>query len=79
MVVYTLLRLKLSKKHDLKQSCVFVHQNVISDDSNNALDSTLQQFVKTLNIKTEEAANELDITDIHTFTDVIDFNVKHVW
>jgi hypothetical protein len=40
---------------------------------------TLQQFVKTLNEKTEEAANELDITDIHTFTDVIDFNVKHVW
>lgn len=79
MVVYTLLRLKLSKKYDLKQSCVFVHQNVISDDSNIVLDSILQQFVKTLNIKTEEAANELEITDIHTFTDVIDFNVKHVW
>ena len=79
MVVHTLLKLKLSKKLNLKQSCVFVHQNVISDDSDNALDLTLQQFVKTLNEKTEEAANELDITDIHTFTDVIDFNVKHVW
>lgn len=79
MVVHTLLRLKLSQKLNLKQSCVFVHQNVISDDADNALDSTLQQFVKTLNKKTEEAANELDISDIHTFTDVIDFNVKHVW
>ena len=79
MVVPTLLRLKLSKKLNLQQSCVFVHQNVISVDADNALDSTLQQFVKILNEKTEEAANELDIADIHTFTNVIDFNVKHVW
>ena len=79
MVVHTLLKLKLSKRLNLKQSCVFVHQNVNSDDADNALDLTLQQFVKTLNEKTEAAANELDITNIRSFTDVIHFNVEHVW
>ncbi|CAG2250508.1 unnamed protein product [Mytilus edulis] len=81
MVVHALLKMKTaSDSLNLKQSCIFVHQNVKTDDGNNdALEYSLQRMINLLDEMTTEAADQLDISDIESFKQVIDFDKRHVW
>ncbi|CAG2212875.1 unnamed protein product [Mytilus edulis] len=81
MVVHAHLKMKtLSDSLNMKHSCIFVHQNVKTDDgTNDALAYSLQRMINLLDDMTLEAANQLEINDIESFKQVIDFDKKHVW
>lgn len=83
IVVHAFMRLKLTNERlNLKQTCVFVHQNV-AVAAYNGLDKMMQQrqkFVEVLDEMTKEAAEQEQIANIHSFNQVIDFDSeKNVW
>lgn len=79
--VHAFLRLKLANKRlNLKQSCVFVHQNVPAIDANDKMMHGRQKFVEILDAMTKEAADQEDIAEIHSFNQVIEFDSEiNVW
>lgn len=81
IAVHAFLRLKLANdKLNLKQSCVFVHQNVPASDANDKMVQGRQKFVEVLDEMTKEAADQENIADIHSFNQVIDFDSeRNVW
>lgn len=81
MVVHALLKMKTaSDSLNLKQSCVFIHQNVKTEGGiDSALEYNIQHMINTLDEMTAEAADQLDISDINCFNQVIDFDQKYVW
>ncbi|CAC5426226.1 unnamed protein product [Mytilus coruscus] len=81
IAVHAFLRLKLANKRlNIKQSCVFVHQNVPAIDATDKMLHGRQKFVEILDAMTKEAADEEDIADIQSFNQVIEFDSeKHVW
>lgn len=75
IAVHAFLRLKLAnRKLNLKQSCVFVHQNVSDSAANAKMLEERQMFVQQLDKMAKEAAEQEDIADIKTFSQIIDFN-----
>lgn len=81
IAVHAFLRLKLANdKLNLKQSCVFVHQNVPASDANDKMVQGRQKFVEVLDEMTKEAADQENIADIQSFNQVIDFDSeRNVW
>ncbi|CAG2212052.1 unnamed protein product [Mytilus edulis] len=81
IAVHAFLRLKLTnEKLNLKQTCVFVHQNVPASDANDKMMQGRQKFVEVLDEMTREAAEQEKIADIQSFNQVIDFDSeKNVW
>ncbi|CAG2243126.1 Interferon-induced very large GTPase 1 [Mytilus edulis] len=81
IAVHAFLRLKLtSEKLNLKQTCIFVHQNVPASDANDKMMQGRQKFVEVLDEMTKEAAEQENIADIQSFNQVIDFDSeKNVW
>lgn len=81
IAVHAFLRLKLvNKRLNLKQGCVFVHQNVPATDANDKMMHGRQKLVEQLDEMTKEAAEQERITSITTFDQVIEFDCeKNVW
>lgn len=81
IAVHAFLRLKLANENlNLKQSCLFVHQNVPAIDAKNKMMQGRQKVVEILDEMTREAAEQENIADIHSFKQVIDFDSeKNVW
>ncbi|CAC5362999.1 unnamed protein product [Mytilus coruscus] len=81
IAVHAFLRLKLANSRlNLKQSCIFIHQNVPASDANDKMMQGRQKFLETLDEMTQEAADQENIADIHSFSQVIDFDCnKDVW
>ncbi|XP_063411431.1 interferon-induced very large GTPase 1-like [Mytilus trossulus] len=81
IVVHAFLRLKLANDRlNLKQKCVFVHQNVSAPNANDKLTQQRTCFVRHLDEMTQAAATVLNIADINSFRQVIDFDSeKNVW
>ncbi|XP_071150302.1 interferon-induced very large GTPase 1-like [Mytilus edulis] len=81
IVVHAFLRLKLANDRiNLKQKCVFVHQNVSATDANDKMIQQRKRFVEILDKMTQEAACEENIADINAFSQVIDFDSEeNVW
>ncbi|XP_062591084.1 interferon-induced very large GTPase 1-like [Saccostrea cucullata] len=80
IVVHALIRLKqANEKINLKQSCVFVHQNVSAQDADKMTIQGNQKIVNNLDKMTKEVAIEEHVGNIKSFQDVISFNpIKHV-
>ena len=73
--VHAFLRLKLANKRlNLRQSCIFVHQNVPAADAENKMIEERQMFVETLDEMAKASADQENIADIQTFSQVIDFD-----
>ncbi|CAG2192340.1 Interferon-induced very large GTPase 1 [Mytilus edulis] len=81
IAVHAFLRLKLAnEKLNMKQTCVFVHQNVPASDANDKMMQGRQKFVEVLDEMTREAAEQENVADIQSFNQVIDFDSeKNVW
>ncbi|VDI04764.1 Hypothetical predicted protein [Mytilus galloprovincialis] len=81
IVVHAFLRLKLAnKKSNLKQRCIFAHQNVPAQDANEKMRHGRQKFIEILDMMTKEAAAQERIADIQTFNQVIDLDIeKDIW
>jgi glutamate mutase epsilon subunit len=72
----------LFKRLNLRQSCIFVHQNVPAADAENKMIEERQMFVETLDEMAKASADQENIASIQTFSQVIDFDseehVSHV-
>lgn len=81
IVVHAFLRLKLAnKKSNLKQRCIFAHQNVPLLDANEKWSHGRPKFIEILDIMTKEAAAQEGIADIQTFNQVIQLDIeKDIW
>ncbi|XP_076075833.1 interferon-induced very large GTPase 1-like [Mytilus galloprovincialis] len=81
IAVHAFLRLKLANERlNLKQKCVFIHQNVSASDAYDKMMQGRQKFLETLDEMTKEAAEQEKIADIKSFSQVIDFDCeKDVW
>lgn len=81
IVVIAFLRLRQAqRKLQLKQGCVFVHQNVSALNAKQKLAYTREVFVTQLNNITKEAAENEQATDISSFNQLIEFDSdKDVW
>ncbi|XP_063446798.1 interferon-induced very large GTPase 1-like [Mytilus trossulus] len=81
IAVHAFLRLKLANERlNLKQKCIFIHQNVPACDANDKMMQGRQKFLETLDEMTKEAAEQEKIADIKSFSQVIDFDCeKDVW
>jgi hypothetical protein len=55
---------------NLRQSCIFVHQNVPTADAENKMIEERQMFVETLDEMTKASADQENIADIQTFSQV---------
>lgn len=74
IVITALLRLKqVNKNLTLRQSCIFIHQNV-SKDAHLQLIQGNRNIVKHLDTLTEDVAIHENIANIKHFADVIKFN-----
>ncbi|XP_063446683.1 interferon-induced very large GTPase 1-like [Mytilus trossulus] len=80
IVVHACIRMKKVHEHfELKQSCIFVHQDVADTNASNLLPGTLK-LVKCLNEITNEAADQENLPNCHSFEKIIHFNhEKHVF
>lgn len=81
IAVHAFLRLKLvNQKLNLKQKCIFVHQNVPATDASDKMLHGRKKLVESLDEMTKEAAKQEQITNVQTFDQVIDFDSeKNVW
>ncbi|XP_063404230.1 interferon-induced very large GTPase 1-like [Mytilus trossulus] len=81
IAVHAFLRLKLvNQKLNLKQKCIFVHQNVPATDASDKMLHGRKKLVESLDEMTIEAAKQEQITNVQTFDQVIDFDSeKNVW
>ncbi|VDI48948.1 Hypothetical predicted protein [Mytilus galloprovincialis] len=81
IAVHAFLRLKLvNQKLNLKQKCIFVHQNVPATDASDKMMHGRKKLVDNLDEMTKEAAKQEQITNVQTFDQVIDFDSeKNVW
>lgn len=81
IAVHAFLRLKLANERlNLKQKCVFVHQNVSAPDASDKMIQQRKQFVEILDKMTQEAACAENMVDINAFSQVIDFDSENnVW
>ena len=73
--VHAFLRLKLANKRlNLRQRCIFIHQNVPAADAENKMIEERQMFVETLDEMAKASAHQENIANIQTFSQVIDFD-----
>ena len=80
IVVFGLMRIKqANKKLALRQTCIFVHQNVSAHGSSDKLCHTRQGIIQNLDQMTKEVAQQENMFHINAFGDVIKFNHdKHI-
>lgn len=75
IAVHAFLRLKLANSRiNIKKSCIFIHQNVSSSDASNKTIEGRQKFLEKLDEMTQIAADQENIGNIHSFSQVIDFD-----
>ncbi|VDH98052.1 Hypothetical predicted protein [Mytilus galloprovincialis] len=75
IAVHAFLRLKLANSRiNLKKSCIFIHQNVSASDARNKTIEGRQKFLEKLDEMTQVAADQENIGNIHSFSQVIDFD-----
>ncbi|CAC5379624.1 unnamed protein product [Mytilus coruscus] len=81
IAVHAFLRLKLvNQKLNLRQKCIFVHQNVPATDASDKMMHGRKKLVEILDEMTKEAAKQEQITNVQSFDQVIDFDSeKNVW
>ncbi|XP_021350774.1 interferon-induced very large GTPase 1-like, partial [Mizuhopecten yessoensis] len=79
--VHAFLRLKMANQSlQLRQSCIFIHQNVSDVGAKDSMIHARKKIAETLDRMTLEAAEEECISDIKCFKDVIKFDSNHhVW
>ncbi|CAG2222093.1 unnamed protein product [Mytilus edulis] len=77
IAVHAFLRLKLvNKSLNLKQSCLFIHQNVSDAGAISKMLEERQIFVQSLDEMAKAAAEQEDVADIQTFNQIIDFDCE---
>ncbi|VDI83409.1 Hypothetical predicted protein [Mytilus galloprovincialis] len=77
IAVHAFLRLKLVNKNlNLKQSCLFIHQNVWDAGAISKMLEERQIFVQSLDEMAKAAAEQEDVADIQTFNQIIDFDCE---
>ncbi|XP_053374177.1 interferon-induced very large GTPase 1-like [Mercenaria mercenaria] len=81
ILAHAFLRLKLANNRlDIRKSCFFIHQNVSDMRASERMEHGLIQSVKYLDNATQEAAEFEGISDITTFSQIIEFDPEsHVW
>ncbi|XP_064624090.1 interferon-induced very large GTPase 1-like [Lineus longissimus] len=77
IAVHAFLRMKIVQ---LRQTCVFIHQNVSAANANEKMMHGRQALLDKLDEMTEQAAEQEEMKDIHTFSQIIDLDLeKCVW
>ncbi|XP_052076177.1 interferon-induced very large GTPase 1-like [Mytilus californianus] len=77
IAVHAFLRLKLvNKSLNLKQSCLFIHQNVSDAGAISKMLEERQIFVQSLDEMAKAAADQEDVADIQSFNQIIDFDCE---
>ncbi|XP_041461165.1 interferon-induced very large GTPase 1-like [Lytechinus variegatus] len=81
IAVHAFLRMNIVGKHIKDhRTCIFVHQNVSAADAEELMMHGSQKLQENLDDMAKEAAISENIANIHSFSQVIDFDVnKHVW
>nr|XP_054760711.1 interferon-induced very large GTPase 1-like [Lytechinus pictus] len=81
IAVHAFLRMNLvSKRIQDHRTCIFVHQNVPSANAEELMTYGNKKLEESLNEMTEEAALSENIANIHSFSQIISFEVQnHVW
>ncbi|XP_041471502.1 interferon-induced very large GTPase 1-like [Lytechinus variegatus] len=81
IVVHAFLRMNLvRKKIRDHRTCIFVHQNVPAANAEELTMHGSQKLQESLDHMAKEAALSENIADIHSFSQIINFDVqKHVW
>ncbi|XP_053373692.1 interferon-induced very large GTPase 1-like isoform X1 [Mercenaria mercenaria] len=81
ILAHAFLRLKLANNRlDIRKSCFFIHQNVSDVRASEKMEQGLLQSVKYLDKATNEAAEFEGISDITTFSQIIELDPEsHVW
>ncbi|XP_041471827.1 interferon-induced very large GTPase 1-like [Lytechinus variegatus] len=81
IAVHAFLRMNLVSKHIRdNRTCIFVHQNVPATNAKELMMHGCQKLQENLDDMTKEAALSESIADIHSFSQIINFDVqKHVW
>lgn len=81
IAVHAFLRLKMGNNNiEMKQSCIFVHQNVPAVDAATKMIHARQKMMDKLDKLTCEAAKQEGIADINSFSQVIEVNPEtHMW
>ncbi|XP_033747590.1 interferon-induced very large GTPase 1-like [Pecten maximus] len=79
--VHAFLRLKMANESlRLRQSCIFIHQNVSDVGAKDSMMHARKKLDETLDSITVEAAEEENISNVKAFKDVIHFDSnEHVW
>ncbi|XP_071174099.1 interferon-induced very large GTPase 1-like [Mytilus edulis] len=75
IAVHAFMRLRLANGNlKLKQTCIFVHQNVPAMDATSKMTHSRHKMMDKLDKLTVDAANHEGISDIKTFNQVIEVN-----
>ncbi|XP_054761540.2 interferon-induced very large GTPase 1-like [Lytechinus pictus] len=80
IAVHAFLRMNLVRKNiKYNRTCIFVHQNVPAANAEELMMHGCQKLQENLDHMTKEAALSESISDIHSFSQIINFDVqKHV-
>ncbi|XP_041472592.1 interferon-induced very large GTPase 1-like [Lytechinus variegatus] len=81
IAVHAFLRMNLVRKNIRDhRTCIFVHQNVPAANAEELMMHGCQKLQESLDHMAKEAALSESIADIHSFSQIINFDVqKHVW
>nr|XP_054761386.1 interferon-induced very large GTPase 1-like [Lytechinus pictus] len=81
IVVHAFLRMNLVRKNiQDNRTCIFVNQNVPAANAEELMMHGCQKLQENLDHMAKEAALSESIADIHSFSQIINFDVqKHVW
>ncbi|XP_062597195.1 interferon-induced very large GTPase 1-like [Saccostrea cucullata] len=78
IVIHALMRLKQANNDiELRQSCIFVHQNVYLLGNGAKLESEIEETLNKLNAITSNIAEHEHMEYISSFNDVISFDSRH--
>ena len=81
IAVHAFLRMNIVTKHiSDHRTCIFVHQNVPAANAEELVMHGCQKLQECLDDMAKEAANSENIANIHSFSQIINFDIqKHVW
>nr|XP_054761083.1 interferon-induced very large GTPase 1-like [Lytechinus pictus] len=81
IAVHAFLRMNLVRKHIRDHTtCIFVHQNVPAANADDMMMHACQKLQGDLDDMSKEAALSENMANVHSFSEIIRFDVKkHVW
>lgn len=81
IAVHAFLRMNLVSRHIKDhRTCIFVHQNVPAGNAEELMMYGCQKLQEGLDVMAREAAHSENIANIHSFSEIINFDVqKNVW